>query len=90
MLFLLLVAVACETTTGNNIVANIASVSTLQCTVPIFPDCCYKEAVVSHEANNLVDFLAGEMPSLAHEGLLDCTCQTIEGVDAIPSRILLY
>ena len=43
-------------------------------------------AVVSHEPNNLVDSLAGGMPSLAHEGLLDCTCQTIEGRDAIPSR----
>ena len=53
-----------------------------------FPDCCYIVAVVSHEPNNLVDSLAGGMPSLAHEGLLDCTCQTIEGVDAIPSRIL--
>ena len=29
-----------------------------------FPDCCYIVAVVSHEPNNLVDSLAGGMPSL--------------------------
>ena len=79
-----------ETATGNNIVANIVSVTFTVHGTYISPIAVIIVAVVSHEANNLVDSLAGGMPSLAHEGLLDCTCQTIEGVDASPSRIPLY
>ena len=82
--------VARETNTGNNIVANIASVTFYSAWYLYLPDFCYIVAIVSHEPNNLVDSLAGGMPSLALEGMLDCTCQTVEGVDAIRSRIPLY